>query len=198
MVLAERQGRGARVDVRTAYEAVSVAFAMALTASLAIVAERLTSGAAPFSLAALGMVVAIAIVSVMVARELRTRRVRALPLVALHGVGALAAILLVHGLVLVFHPRALVETPAQLVNDFVLAGAALVFAWSHAARSQLRRMLLVSVAVVSVLAYWATASRWHCDLGPFETSVQRLVVEQVFMVAAVLFSLDLLPTPRGE
>ncbi len=189
-MVADWNSRG--VDARTATKAVSVAFVVALTASLALVAERLTSGAAPFSLAALGMVVSMAIVSVMVARELRTRKLGMLPLIALHGFGALAAIGLVHGLVFVVHPRSLVESPAQLVNDGVLAGSALVFAWSHAARTQLRRMLLVSIAVAAVLAYWATASRWHCDLGTFETSVQRLVVEQVFMVAAVLFSLDLL------
>lgn len=189
-MVAEWNSRG--VDARTATKAVSVAFAVALTASLALVAERLTSGAAPFTLAALGMVVAMAIVSVMVARELRTRKMATLPLIALHGFGALAAIGLVHGLVFLLHPRSLVESPAQLVNDCVLAGSALVVAWSHAARSQLRRMVLVSIAVAAVLAYWATAARWHCDLGTFQTSVQRLVVEQVFMVAAVLFSLDVL------
>lgn len=83
-----------------------------------------------------------------------------------HVLGATAGVMAVHAvLALKVLPRdnALVECPAQLVNDAVLVGCVVVLLWAVVARTRRARIVWFAVALLPCLAYLRTAMYWHCD-----------------------------------
>jgi hypothetical protein len=81
-------------------------------------------------------------------------------------VGAATGVVAVHTLVavkLVPHDPALVESPAQLVNDAVLVGGVLALVWAVVAPALRSRLIWFAIALVPSFAYFRTPLYWHCD-----------------------------------
>src|SRR6185295_9630079 len=97
-----------------------------------------------------------------------------------------AAIAFVHlALVALSNGERLVERPAQLVNDLVLAAATLGFAWSLIAPGRRLRAFLPLLCFGVLTAYTFTMRSWHFDPFP-GLDVQHYVVGQVLSTSAGL------------
>jgi hypothetical protein len=80
--------------------------------------------------------------------------------------GAATGVVAVHTLVavkLVPHDPALVESPAQLVNDAVLVGGVLALVWAVVAPGLRSKLIWFAIALVPSFAYFRTPIYWHCD-----------------------------------
>lgn len=80
--------------------------------------------------------------------------------------GAATGVVVVHTLVavkLLPHDPALVECPAQLVNDAVLVGGVLALVWAVVAPGVRSRLFWFAIALVPSFAYFRTPIYWHCD-----------------------------------
>jgi hypothetical protein len=80
--------------------------------------------------------------------------------------GAATGVVAVHTLVavkLLPHDPALVECPAQLVNDAVLVGGVLALVWAVVAPGLRSRLFWFAIALVPSFAYFRTPIYWHCD-----------------------------------
>lgn len=138
-------------------------FALALVACGGILAQRLSGGS---------LVAALAAQFLLTLAAVAIARLESLSLGA-QILGGLTCILAVHlGLLLFSHP-ALVEAPAQLVNDVVAVFAPIAIV--RAARTQPPSTAVVVGTLAAVALYRFTGSMWHLDPKTLEVSVQDLV-----------------------
>ncbi len=176
---------------------------LAIATSGAIVGERLTGGSVRLALLADSIVLAIAVLAMaLVSRSglvlfgsvvdsvERLARLRLGLVVLMQALGAAIGIAIVHLLLrrLVNVPCWFSERPAQFVNDAVAICGALLSIWACAQR----RLALIALGAMFLLllAYGATASRWHLDHPAltFTASIQELVAAQVIATATGLLS----------
>jgi hypothetical protein len=152
----------ASLDKRQEMLAFVAALAFACVATTGLVEQRLAPDAhVSFWIAAASLVCALQLfLSARSATQLWTK------IHAAHVLGATVGVLGIHTLVAVKvlpHDPALVECPAQLVNDAVLVGGVLALVWAAAARAMRSRLLWFAIALVPSLAYFRTPLYWHCD-----------------------------------
>ncbi|NUO52819.1 MAG: hypothetical protein HOV80_28575 [Polyangiaceae bacterium] len=193
----------ASLDRRMVRVGVAGSFVLTLIACVEVVVARLTRGDVPhvglasalFTFAALVCVTSLLVVG----RGSEEPSARNASLVTGHAIGATLAFGAVH----VFHivrgtrlDSALVEGPAQLVNDLVLVGVTLGLCWSLAHADRLVRLGFPFLLIGLLAAYRATAAYWHVDsFSGF--GVQSFVARQAFATAGALVLFDIL-RPRSS
>lgn len=182
--------RSLSLDAGISRAAFLAAFLFALLTSGSLVCERLAHGHSAFSwlcsvAVTAGALVLLASVNTLAAHSRRAVR-RSKAVFCAQSLGIAAAIGFVHlALVALGDGEQLVERPAQLVNDLVLAAATLGFAWSLVAPARRLRIFLPVLSFGLLAAYTFTMRCWHFDPFP-GLEVQHYVIGQVLSTSAGL------------
>ncbi|HEY2509999.1 MAG TPA: hypothetical protein VGI39_04060 [Polyangiaceae bacterium] len=155
---------------------------LATLTSGGIAGARLTSGSATVALLAnaavtLAAVVTLALTSRASAAGRGSQMV--LPQVA----GATLGVALVHLALGALGAPALVERPAQFVNDAVAVAAILLVVWSATPRTVALARAVVGTSLV--VLYAVTARRWHLDAITFQGTTVQQFVGLEFTAAAI-------------
>ena len=167
------------------------AFLFALLTSGSLVCERLARGHSSCSwLCSLavtaGALLLLASANAPAIQSSRSVVRRSEAVFCAQSLGIAAAIAFVHlALVALSDGERLVEQPAQLINDLVLAAATLGFAWSIATPARRLRTLSPLLSFGLLAAYTCTKRSWHLDPFP-GFAVQHYVVGQVLSTSAGL------------
>jgi hypothetical protein len=186
-------GKGRASTLHAAAAGFAAALFLALLTSLGIAGERVTAGSPTVAVVANAAATVAAIGALLLTLRARlgsaeAGRARPLLLIGPQLAGAAVGVALVHAALRASPlrpPGALVERPAQFVNDAVAVLALLAVVWGASARPFGLVAVVGGAALVTL--YAATASSWHLDPFRFRAAtVQQFVAAQFVAVAIAL------------